>query len=166
MMDIGTLRVDKTTFRTVVWEEMLFADMRANYFAELMCQYLRFDRALRVATLVASSGDFATALLKWDSDARVIAPVLATAVSFWPLISQYRSMARDASDLHAGWSQVGRDYERLWNSFDSPEAEATYHQIYDRAEALSKSGGKFPYKKGRLSYWLDQTAAIANTLYA
>jgi hypothetical protein len=31
---------------------MLFADMRANYFVGLMRRYLRFDRALRVGTLV------------------------------------------------------------------------------------------------------------------
>jgi hypothetical protein len=68
--------------------------------------------------------------------------------------------------LHAGWSVVDRDYERLWNSLDSPNAEATYHQIYDRAEALSKSSGKFPYKKNRLNYWLDQAATMANARYA
>jgi hypothetical protein len=158
--------MDQTTLRTVVWDEMLLADMRANYFAELIRHYTFSDKSLRVGTLVASSGTFATALLGGNNEVRIIAPVLATAVSFWLLISQYGSMARDASDLHAGWSLVHRDYERLWNALDSPDAEATYHQIYDRAEVLSKSGGKFPNKQSRLSYWLDQAAAMAIARYA
>jgi len=158
--------MDPTTLRTVVWDEMLFADMRANYFAELMRRYSMLDKALRVAALVASSGAFATALLNWNNNARVIAPIMATAVSFWLLLSQYSSMARDAHDLQGGWSLIGRDYERLWNSLDSPNAEAVYREIYDRAEVWSKSGGKFPYKKSRLNYWLDQAAMMASARYA
>jgi hypothetical protein len=72
------------------------AEMRANYFAELVSHYLKLDKALRVAALVAASGAVGTALSQWDTGIRLAAPVIATAVSFWLLISQYGSMARDA----------------------------------------------------------------------
>src|SRR5580658_9095211 len=110
--------------RQCVWEEMLMADMRANYFAELVNHYLKLDKYLRVATLVAASGTVGTALSQWNADIRLGVPIAATATSFWLLISQYGSMARDASDLHSGWSGVKRDYERLWNNLDRPDAEA------------------------------------------
>jgi len=42
--------------RRCVWEEMLTADMRASYFAELVGHYLKLDKWLRVATLLAASG--------------------------------------------------------------------------------------------------------------
>lgn len=82
---------------------MLEADMRGNYFAELVGHYLKLDKYLRVATLVAASGTVGTALSQLDSTIKLAIPILATAVSFWLLISQYGSMARDASDLHSGW---------------------------------------------------------------
>jgi hypothetical protein len=158
--------MDGQTLRTCVWEEMLTADMRSNYFAELVRHYLLFDKALRVATLIAASGAVGTTLSQSGTEAKLIAPILATAGSFWLLVSQYGSMARDASDLHAGWSIVARDYERLWNGLDSPGSEAKYHEIYDRAEELSRSGVKFPNKKARLNYWLDQAATMATGRYA
>jgi hypothetical protein len=158
--------MDANTLRKCVWEEMLAADMRSNYFAELVRHYLKFDKGLCVAALVAASGAVGTAVSQFNTDVKLIAPVLATAISFWLLISQYGSMARDASDLHAGWSAVARDYERLWNNLDSPGSEAKYHEVYDRAEVLSKNGTKFPNKKDRLNYWLDQAATMALGRYA
>ena len=158
--------MDANNLRKCVWEEMLTADMRSNYFAELVRHYLLFDKALRVATLIAASGAVGTAVAQLGSGLKLIAPILAAAGSFWLLVSQYGSMARDASDLHAGWSAVARDYERLWNELDSPGSEAKYHEIYDRAEELSRSGVKFPNKKGRLTYWLDQAASMAASRYA
>jgi hypothetical protein len=87
---------------------------------------------------------------------KVGVPVVAAAISFWLLLSQYTSMARDASDLHAGWSAVARDYEGVWTDLYAVDAQERYRQIYDRAESLSRSGAKFPNKKERLTYWLDQ----------
>jgi hypothetical protein len=48
--------------RRCAWEEMLTADMRANHFAELVGHYLRLEKALRVAALLAASGTVGTAL--------------------------------------------------------------------------------------------------------
>jgi hypothetical protein len=158
--------MDQITLRKVVWEEMLFAEMRSNYFAELVRSYQMKDRVLRVCVLLASSGSVATALAAWPTVWKLSAPVLATLGSFWLLLSQYGPFARDAADLHAGWSQIARDYEALWNSLADANAEATYHQIYERAEALSRSGVKFPNKKDRLEFWMDQAAALARSRYA
>lgn len=128
--------MDPNTLRTNVWEQMLMADTRANYFAELTRHYLVVDKWLRVAMLVASSGTFLALIRDWTLPVRALPPALATAISFWLLVSQYSTMSRYASDLHAGWSAAHRDYERLWDSLDHPAAEATYHQIYDRAEGF------------------------------
>jgi hypothetical protein len=159
--------MDVNNLRRCVWEEMLFADMRSNYFAELVRHYLTLDKWLRVATLVAASGTVGTALAQADyAGIRLAVPIVATAVSLWLLISQYGSMARDASDLHSGWNAIKRDYERLWNNLSSSSAEEEYHRIYDEAEVLSKSGTKFPNKTKRLSHWLDEAAKMACARYA
>jgi hypothetical protein len=54
--------MDAEMLRKLVWEEMLCADMRANYFAELLRDYQTRDKWLRVAVLVASSGAVGTTL--------------------------------------------------------------------------------------------------------
>jgi hypothetical protein len=158
--------MEPATLRKLVWEEMLFADMRANYFAELLRNYQARDKFLRVAVLIASSGAVGTTLAQLDAPAKITVPVIAAAGSFWLLISQYSSLARDAADLHAGWSGVAKDYERLWNHLEDADAEANYQQIYDRGESLSRVGSKFPNKPERLAYWLDQAAALAVARYA
>ena len=154
-------------FQKVVWEEMLYAQMRSNYFAELVRHYMRWDKGLRALALLASSGVVVTVLTQANADVlRFGVPIIAAAISFWLLLSQYGSMARDASELHAGWSAVARDYEGVWTNLCAPDAQETYHQIYNRAEALSTSGAKFPNKKDRLSYWLDQAATLSMARYA
>lgn len=130
-----------------------------------MRNYLRRDKYLRIIGLVAASGSVGTAFAHVDLVFRLAAPVLATIISFWLLQNQYGSLARDAGELSAGWSTIARDYERLWNHLDAPDAELNYERIFDRAEALSPGGAKFPLTE-RLNYWLDQAAMMANGRYA
>ena len=158
--------MDLAILRKIVWEEMLCGNMRANYFAELLRTYQRRDKWLRVGILVASSGAVATALPEISAWTKLLAPILAVSGSIWLLISQYSSLARDAADLHSGWSGLARDYERLWSHLDDPQAEAKFHQIYECGESLSKTGAKFPYKAKRLEYWLDQAGNLAAARYA
>jgi hypothetical protein len=115
---------------------------------------------------VGASGTVGTASSQWEEGIRIGVPIVATAISFWLLTRQHRSLARAAADLHSGWSEVKRDYEKLWNGLDSDDAEKLHHQIYDRAESLSKNGTKFPNNKARLNYWLDQAAKIATARHA
>jgi len=153
-------------FRKTIWEEMLYAQMRSNYFAELVRRYMSLDKGLRALALLASSGVVVTVISDANGILRFGVPIFAVAVSFWLLLSQYTSMARDASELHAGWSAIARDYEALWTNIYAANAQTKYREIYDRAEPLSISGSKFPNKKKRLSYWLDQAVAISMARYA
>jgi|SRR5579864_726829 len=154
-------------FQKTVWEEMLYAQMRSNYFAELVRHYLKWDKGLRALALLASSGVVATVLSQATGELlRLGVPIIAAAISFWLLLSQYTSMSRDASELHVGWSAVARDYEGVWTNLYAADAQARYQQIYDRAESLSRSGAKFPNKKDRLNYWLDQATTLSMARYA
>ncbi len=154
-------------FQKVVWEEMLYAQMRSNYFAELVRHYQNLDKGLRVLALLSSSGVVVTVLLKAGAEWWTYSvAIVAAAINFWLLLSQYPSMARDASELHAGWSTAAHDYERIWTNLYAADAQKIYQQIYDRTESLSRNGSKFPNKKARLSYWLDQAAAMLMARYA
>jgi hypothetical protein len=149
-----------------VWDEMLFAGMRANYFGELVSRYQHFEKAIRVFVLVASSSAAATVLTSAAEWVKFGLPLLAAGGSFWLLFSQYSMLARDAADLRSGWCSLEAEYERLFNHLDDAGSEAVFDQIYERGNGLSKAGTKFPSNKKRLSYWLDEVAQVANARYA
>jgi hypothetical protein len=157
---------DPEVLRRRVWDEMLFAGMRANYFGELVSRYQDRDKWLRIAVLFLSSGAAATVLSGAPEYVKLGFPLLTAFASLWLVFSQYGLMARDAADLHSGWSVAESAYERLWNHLDDPTAERTFDQIYERADALSKSGRKFPAHRKRLDYWLDHSADMAAARYA
>jgi hypothetical protein len=155
-----------TVFRRRVWDEMLFASMRANYFGELVDRYQRREKIIRVAVLVSSSGAAATVLSSAPEWLKLGFPIAAACGSFWLVFSQYGMMARDAADLHSGWSLAESRYESLWNRLDAPDAEQEFDRIYEQANVLSKNGTRFPYYAKRLEYWLDHAASIATARYA
>ena len=157
---------DPEVLRRRVWDEMLFAGMRANYFGELVSRYQSWEKWVRVAVLVSSSGAAATVLSSAPAFVKVGFPIVAAFGSLWLVFSQYGIMARDAADLHSGWSVIESNYERLWNHLDDPGSEREFEQIYERANALSKSGTRFPADKKRLDYWLDHAASLATARYA
>jgi hypothetical protein len=152
--------------RRVVWEEMIFANMRANYFAELVSHYQKIEKTLRVVSLVSSSGAAATVLTAAPDWIKIGFPIIAAFVSLWLLFSQYGMMSRDAADLHVGWDGLAGDYERLWNHLEDPNAEALYYQIYERGESLSKTGTRFPNRKKRVSYWMDHSEQLLSARYS
>jgi hypothetical protein len=153
-------------FRRRVWDEMLFAGMRASYFGELVDRCQKRERIIRVAVLVSSSGAAATVLSSAPKWLKLGFPIAAACGSFWLVFSQYGLMAREAAELHPGWSLAESHYQSLWNRLDSPEAEREFDRIYEQANVLSKSGTGFPYHAKRLEHWLDHAASIAIARYA
>jgi hypothetical protein len=153
--------MESGTLRRMVWDEMLFASMRSNYFGELVLHYQNLEKWLTVCSALASSGAVATAVTAASQWVKIGFPAVAAANGFWLLFSQYSIQARDAADLHAGWNSLSTEYERIWNHLDDPQAEEKFDQAFERAEILSKSGTKFPNNTKRLGYWLVQCAELA-----
>jgi hypothetical protein len=158
--------MEPMVLRRRVWDELLLAGMRANYFGELVARYQHVEKVIRVSVVVASSGAAATVLSSAPPWLKLGFPVIAAVASFWLVFFQYGLMARDAADLHSGWSGIEARYERIWNHLDMPNAEAEFYQVYDQAETLSKAGTRFPNRQKRLAYWLDRTVELLSARYA
>lgn len=62
--------MDITTLNKIVWEEMVYANMRASYFGDLVRVYQERDKWIRVAVLVLSSGSMATVMFRWIGKTR------------------------------------------------------------------------------------------------
>ena len=157
--------MDIATLNKLVWEEMVYANMRANYFNDLVRVYQQRDKWIRVLMLILTSGSVATLLSSLDQNIKLALPVLATASSFWLLLSQYSTLSRDASDLGTAWESIACDYERLWNDLNAPDAETIFHRIDESAGKLSKPGTKFPQSGKRLESWFDHSVEMLVARY-
>ena len=144
--------------RTMVWEEWLAAEIRANYFADLSGAYHRRQRVATFTTLVFSSGAFAALLarLSWVPEwVPAALALLAAAVSLYSLVAQNLKAAVDCSDLHFRWNKLAMEYQDLWNAGDVEDADRRLGQLNERRAEASKSGTAFPYSKRRMLRWYE-----------
>ena len=156
--------MDIDTLNKRVWEEMVYANMRANYFGDLVRVYQSWDQGIRGAVLLFTSGSVAAvaadiALLKWG------VPILATAGSLWLFLSQYSTLSRDANDLAVAWQAIAARHERLWNHLTEMDAEDIFNRIHEDAGSLSRQGSKFPQRDRRLTYWQDHSEKLLTERY-
>ena len=62
---------------------MVYGNMRASYFGDLVRVYQERDKWIRAAVLVLSAGSMATVMLSLDQSVKLVFPMLATAGSLW-----------------------------------------------------------------------------------
>jgi hypothetical protein len=146
-----------------VWEGILGAEIRANYFADLSGQYAWKQRAATWLTLFFSSGAAASILANISENFAWIRPVLAistAAISLYSVVMQNQKFAVDASDLHSRWNRLANDYQRLWDGMYSEDAVSRLDALLAREEELSKAGTTFPNRERLMEKW--ETHVIAH----
>jgi hypothetical protein len=141
-----------------VWEGMLSAEIRSNYFAELSAGYLRRQRASTWITLLFSSGAAISILsnlgdeLKWI---QLVLTLVAAGVSAYSLVMQNQKFALDASDLHARWNRAAKDFEAIWEDVYADDAAERLNAVDERTTDLSKAGASFPYSRRKMLHWQE-----------
>jgi hypothetical protein len=139
-----------------VWEGMLSAEVRSDYFAELSGSYQRNQKVATWSTLFLSSGAAVSMLTNLPANfswVRVALPCLAAAVSLYSVVMQNQKLAIDASDLHARWNRLAMEYTRLWENVYEENALDKLNSLDDKAVDLSKTGTSFPNRKGSMLRW-------------
>ncbi|MDR3739308.1 MAG: hypothetical protein P4L40_09845 [Terracidiphilus sp.] len=139
-----------------VWEGMLGAEIRAYYFADLSSRLYARQKWSTWAILLLTSGSAATVLASLPSDwtwIRIPFTLLAAAISLYSAIMQSQKFAVDASDLHARWQRLSKDYEALWENVYVEDAVERLRSLDDRAVEVSKAGTIFRYNKKAMLKW-------------
>jgi hypothetical protein len=143
-----------------VWEGMLSAEIRANYFADLSGKYHRKQRGATWTILFLSSGAVVT-FLYTGLPAEIAAwlrPVLAlltAAMSFYLVMTQNQKLAFDSADLHSRWNRLASKYEALWENVYADEAEEHLQRLTEEGIELSTIGTAFPHHKNAMRRWQD-----------
>ena len=138
-----------------VWQEMLSAEIRSCYFADLVERLGKRQRWLTWGTLVASSGAFVSFLLEYPALAqlRPVFALSATGISFSMLVQQYPRRSMDAADLHLRWNKLAHDYERLWENVYTADAPQLLDALTTRAEEISRAGAAFRWEPKVMLRW-------------
>jgi hypothetical protein len=152
-----------------VWEAMLAAEIRANYFADLSHTYRVRQRLATWVVLFLSSGAAATFLLSEGSGLVWLRPLLilsTAAVSLYSVVAQNQESAMNSVDLHARWNKLAKEYETLWENMYVEDAGELLLRLDERRVELSKAGTAFPNDEARMRKWqrhvvLHRTPATA-----
>jgi hypothetical protein len=145
-----------------VWQGMLGAEIRANYFAELTERYNRRQRWATWGTLFMSSGALATILIQLPSGwawVRVVFAAIATALSLYSVVRQNNKLAVDAADLYARWNKLSCEYEKLWEDVTVDDAANILHAFTDHGRELSESARSFPNDGQAMLKWENHVLA-------
>ncbi|HSU52973.1 MAG TPA: hypothetical protein VLT36_02805 [Candidatus Dormibacteraeota bacterium] len=139
-----------------VWEGMLGAETRANYFADLVWRYNTEQKVLTWATLFSSSGALVTILATLPAEhqgVRLFFIGSAAALSLYSVVRQNPKNAVDATKLHSRWLKIANAYTEIWENVYSSDAK---HKL-DAATAMeaeaSEASNGFPYKKRLMRKW-------------
>lgn len=142
-----------------VWDGMLGAEIRSNYFADLSAGYYKRQKIATWAILFVSSGAAVSVLASLPDWAMLLRPVLTlttAGLSGYSLVMQNQKLAVDAADLHARWDRFAKAYRNLWDDMYADDALDTLKKLEDMETDLSKSGvGLFAYDKSSMLRWQD-----------
>jgi hypothetical protein len=142
-----------------VWEGMLGAEIRSDYFAELAAGYLFRQKTATLLTLLFSSGaviSLLTSLPAAFERMRLVLACITAGISLYSFVMQNQKLAFDATDLHARWNRLAHGYQRLWENMYDSLAVDQLNELDDRAIELSKAGTSFPNKEKAMLRWTNR----------
>ena len=139
-----------------VWEGMLGAETRANYFADLVYRLNRGQKVLTWSTLFLSSGALISILAELPADyrwLRVALVGLSTALSLYSTVRQNQKVAVDAAKLHSRWLKIANAYTDIWENVYASEARDKLDAVTAMETEASEASNGLPYRKGLMLKW-------------
>jgi hypothetical protein len=140
-----------------VWENLLSAEIRAKYFAELSNCYRWHQQLANWIAVLLSSGAFLSLSIKllkegpgWISWLTMVFALATAAVSVYSVVAQNYDRAMSGIDLHSRWNKLSKDYETLWDAMDNERALDRLQHLEEIGTELSKAGIMFPNLERRL----------------
>ncbi len=133
--------------QTRLWESLIGAETRSQYFAVLVQRLRVRQRWLTVGSLVLSSGA-AIALLtsvmpnySWVKGLLALASAIFSAIS---LVSSNEKNAIESADLSYRWQSLGFQYQQLWSNMYAEDAPETLQRLQEEEAKVSKSSTALP----------------------
>ena len=140
-----------------VWRDMLAAETRALYFADLATRVTRRKQWITGATLFLSSGAAVSVLAQWQTWVATVAAVAIAGLSAYVISANLDGAVTTLLKLHMAWSRIQHDYERLWSHTYSADAERELEAIQAREiEVSEQAAAGAPYKEALVAQWQER----------
>ncbi len=133
--------------QTHLWESLIGAETRSQYFATLVQRLRTRQRWLTGGAFVASSGA-AIALFTsvWPDHpwAKGLLALLSAVLSATSFVSANEKNAIEAADLSYRWQTLAISYRQLWSNMYTSSAPATLQRLATEEASVSKSSTALP----------------------
>jgi len=112
-----------------VWQNMLAAEARSLYFADLASRYTKQKQWITGASFFLSSGAAATIIAKAPSLVPIVLALIVAAVSAYSMAVNLDAKIGTMVKLHSTWNGIAIEYENLWNHTYAQNAEDQLDKI-------------------------------------
>lgn len=150
-----------------LWDSMIGAYVRADYFAHLANWYGRVEQGSRV---LSGMFCFIAAFLVFReqqlADVAGLLAVVAGMVTMFELFLMLGDKRAEAVELHSSWNRLGIEYEALWSDSYRNDADQTLVELEERSAELSKKALRIPFSERRMTRRLARSAARVHPHFA
>jgi hypothetical protein len=151
-----------TEFQTNrVWENMLSAEARSLYFADLASRYSIRKQWITGFSFFFSSGAAATVVAKLPSWVPVVLSVVVAVLAAYSIAAGLDRKIGTLSKLHSQWAQLASGYERIWNHTQDDDAESQLDALIRQEKEPSElAATDAPNDQELLGKWQDHVFAM------
>ena len=140
---------------------MLAAETRAFYFADLASRYVRQKQWITGASFFLASGAAASLIGKLPQWVPLVSSTLVALVSAYSMAVALDRKIATMTKLLCAWSQLAKDYERLWSHTYDDDAETQLDDIIRRKNAPSELAAvEAPNDQELLGHWQDRVFSL------
>jgi hypothetical protein len=147
--------------RTRVWQNMLAAEARALYFADLTSSYTMRKQWITGISFLLSSSAAATIVGSAPSWVPVLLALAVAGATAYSVALNLDGRIRTMAKLHSSWNQIAVLYDRLWNHTDDSDAEDEFSKILEKEREPSELAAlSAPNDEKRMEKWLNRVFAM------
>ena len=152
--------------RRRLWDSMIGAHARADYFG---CVAIWYGRVETVGRVVSGMCCFVAALLVLREHPGVLAGHFAVGAGMVTMLELYVMLGHKrvgAVGLRWSWHRLGIDYEALWNDSYRSDAGRTLARLEERAAELSNRALSIPHNERRMTRRMARSAVRVHPRFA
>jgi hypothetical protein len=140
-----------------VWQNMLAAETRSLYFADLAARYSRRKQWITGLSFFLSSSAAATVIAKSPTWVPALLAVTVAAATAYSMSVNLDGKVGTMAKLHSAWSRIATDYDRLWNHSYAEDAGDELDRIMQSEKEPSElAATDAPNDEKLLAKWQDR----------
>ncbi|MGN6592279.1 MAG: hypothetical protein ACTHJX_05200 [Terriglobales bacterium] len=144
-----------------LWRDMLAAETRSYYFADLAQRVTRRKQWITGSILLLSSGAAVSLMSEMSRWVASSMSLVVAGLTVYTVSTGLDGQTLKLQDLHSAWSRIHDDYRRLWSHTFEESAEAELEAIRERERDASARAATGVTTNAKLvGKWQDRVNAL------